>query len=347
MVSQVSGTPILSPAAPRLAEDYGVRPPIIIVAGPTACGKSALALKLAEVFQGIIINADSMQMYRDLSLLTAKPSATDMERVPHRLYSILYATETCSAAHWLALAHSEIENAYVSGKLPIVVGGTGLYLETLRHGLALVPEIPATVRAETRVLMTAIGPAAFHDELAKRDPVMATRLHPSDTQRMQRAWEVITTTGCSLSYWWQKKRIDIRGRFCVLLLMPKRKVLQESCNKRFVQMVKVGGISEVAALLAQNLPHSCPIMRALGVAALTDYIQGRSTLENAILAGQLLTRRYAKRQCTWFRHHLTDSLIVHDIYSAGHSSILEIFSFIRNFLLKENNSYNMIYHQST
>ncbi len=335
MVSQGFGIPISSPAGLPLTESHGDGPPIIVVAGPTACGKSALSLIIAEVFNGTIINADSMQIYRGLSLLTAQPGDADRSRIPHKLYSLLSATETCSAARWLAFAQAAIEETYQSGRLPIIVGGTGLYLEVLRHGIAPVPEIPVTVRAETRLLMAAIGSTAFHAQLAKRDPAMATRLHPSDTQRLQRAWEVITATGYSLLHWWRQKKFFTRAKFCVLLLMPTREALQASCDRRFRHMVAAGAISEVAELLLQDLPQSCSVLRALGVAALTDYIQGRSTLEAAILAGQTLTRRYAKRQCTWFRRYLTDAWIVPDLYSAGHSSTLESLSFIRLFLTEK------------
>ncbi len=335
MVSQVFRIPISSPTALSIPETCGVSPPIIVIAGPTACGKSALALVVAEAFGGTIINADSMQIYSGLPLLTAKPSVSEMERIPHKLYGILSATETCSAARWLTLAHAAIEDAYEYRQLPIIVGGTGLYLEVLLHGLAPVPEIPVIVREETRLLMAAIGPAAFYTQLARRDPGMAARLHPSDTQRLQRAWEVLTATGSSLLHWWREKKIITRARFCVLLLMPTREVLQASCDRRFRHIVAAGGISEVSDFLSQDLPQGCPILRALGVAVLTDYIQGRSTLEAAILAGQILTRRYAKRQCTWFRRYLTDTWIVPDIYSAGHSSTLEILTLIRNFLAEK------------
>ena len=334
MVSQDSEIPILSPAALSLTDSSKdeVLPSIIVVTGPTACGKSALALEIAKAFKGTIINADSMQIYHDLSLLTAKPSYADMACVPHKLYSILSATDTCSVARWLALAHAAIYDSQVAGRLPIIVGGTGLYIEVLRRGLAPVPEIPTTVRAETHRLMASIGSVAFHAKLAKRDPAMAIRLHPSDQQRLQRAWEVITATGYSLLYWWDKKRIYTRARFFVLLLRPTRPVLQKSCDRRFWRMATTGGISEVTELIAQNLPRSCPVFRALGVAALIDYIQGRSTLEEAILAGQTLTRHYAKRQCTWFRRHITDALIIPDLYSASDSSTLQILTSIRKFL---------------
>ncbi|VBB69767.1 tRNA dimethylallyltransferase [invertebrate metagenome] len=293
-----------------------------------------MALVVAEAFEGTVINADSMQVYRDLSLLTAKPSATDMAQVPHRLYSIFDATEKCSAARWLSLARTAVAEAHQAGRLPIVVGGTGLYLEVLQHGLAPVPEIPVAVQAETRALMAAIGPAAFHTRLAMRDPAMAARLHPLDTQRLQRAWEVIAATGYSLSDWWQMKTGNLYARFCSLLLMPARPVLHASCDGRFWHMVAAGGVvTEVADLLARNLPPGCPILKAMGVAALANYIRGRLTLEEAIVAGQTITRRYAKRQCTWFRHRLKDALTVPDRYFADHPSTIEILSFIHHFLL--------------
>ncbi|KAF0116549.1 MAG: tRNA dimethylallyltransferase [Rhodospirillaceae bacterium] len=289
-------------------------PPVIIVAGPTASGKSALALVLAEAFGGTVINADSMQVYRDLFLLTARPDAAALARAPHRLYGFLEAgEEICSVARWLVLAHAAVQEAHGAGRLPIVVGGTGLYLEALRHGLALVPEVPAAVRAKTRDLMAVIGPHAFHARLAERDPVMAARLRPSDPQRLQRAWEVLMASGRSLADWQGAAVMEgMRARFCSLMLMPPRPVLRAACDTRLRCMVAAGAVAEVAALLARAVPSDRPILKALGVSALADHIRGRCSLEEAVMAAQGATRRYAKRQCTWFRHHLTDARVIAD-----------------------------------
>ncbi len=332
MASPASTTPISSPAVLCPVEEHGP-PVVVIIAGPTACGKSDLALAVAEVFAGTVINADSMQVYRDLHLLTARPDSTEMARAPHRLYGVLGGDEICSAVHWLILARAAVAEAHATGRLPIVVGGTGLYLEALQHGLAPVPEIPMTVRTETRALMAAIGPVAFHDRLARRDPAMAVRLRPSDTQRLQRAWEVMEATGRSLADWQRKERgAPVYTRFCSLLLMPPRPVLQVACDSRFRRMVAAGGITEVKSLLARNLPPDRPILKALGVGALTAYLQSYLTLEAAIAAAQGATRRYAKRQCTWFRHHLNDARVVPDQYVPNHPMRAEILSFVRRFL---------------
>ena len=303
---------------------------VVVVAGPTASGKSALALALAEAFSGTVINADSMQVYRDLCLLTARPDASALARVPHKLYGFLDAHEICSVARWLALARTAIQEAHDARRLPIVVGGTGLYLEALRHGLTPVPEVPVPVRVETRELMAMIGPHAFHARLAERDPIMAARLQPSDPQRLQRAWEVLLTSGRSLADWQDAATEGLRARFCSFVLMPPRPVLRAACDARLHRMVAAGAVAEVAALLVRDVPSDRPVLKALGVSALVDHLRGRCSLEEAIVVAQGATRRYAKRQCTWFRHHLTDAQVIVDA-GASDDVVSVVDDFLRSF----------------
>ncbi|RIX31519.1 tRNA (adenosine(37)-N6)-dimethylallyltransferase MiaA [Sphingomonas edaphi] len=274
------------------------KPPVVVIAGPTASGKSALALALAERSGGVIINADSAQIYRDLPILSAAPSADDLRRAEHRLYGIRDGAVPCSAADWAALATAEIDKLHVEGRLPILVGGTGLYLRTLLEGIAPVPEIEPDVRAQVRSASVSENLAA----LTPLDPVAAATLNPGDTTRIARALEVVKSTGRTLSEWQQYKEGGIADGVAVspLLLLPPRPWLTDRCDRRFSDMVRSGAIDEVRTLLKRGLDPQLPVMRAIGVPELSALCDGSLTEEQAIAAGQLATRRYAKRQYTWF-----------------------------------------------
>lgn len=269
-----------------------------MIAGPTASGKSAHALGLAEARDGIIINADASQLVADLRILTARPSPQDEARVPHRLYGILDAADPCSAARWAGLARAEIAAAHAAGRLPILVGGTGLYLATLLEGIAPVPPINPAIRADVR----ALGPAAVRAALEAEDPAMAARLRPSDPQRNARALEVIRSTGRSLAEWQQRRAGGLLGevRLETLLLLPERTSLVARAEARFDAMLGEGALDEVARLLARNLPADLPAMKALGVPPLAAHLSGAIPLEEAARRAKADTRRYIKRQFTWF-----------------------------------------------
>jgi len=276
------------------------KPPVALIAGPTASGKSELGLRLAEATDGAIINADSAQIYRDLPILSAAPSSADLARAEHRLYGIRDGAEPCSAADWAALAKAEIANLHEESRLPILVGGTGLYLRTLLDGIAPVPSIDPAVRAEVRAASVAENLAA----LVPLDPVAAATLNPGDTTRIARALEVVKSTGRPLADW-QKQleggigdRIELRP----LILLPPRPWLSERCDHRFAAMVEAGAIVEVERLLERKLDPQLPVMRAIGVREITAFLDGELTKAQAIDAGQQATRRYAKRQYTWFSH---------------------------------------------
>ena len=289
---------------------------IVILAGPTASGKSRLAIDIARAHGGVVINADSMQLYRELNLLTARPDADEMALVPHRLYGVVPAAEACSAARWRDMALAEIAAARDAGKLPIVVGGTGLYLRALTDGLAPVPDIPPDVRAAARALHARLGGAAFRARLAACDAESAARLAPGDTQRLIRAWEVIEATGASLAEWQRRQTGGggLDGRLARLVLMPPRAPLYARCDARLAAMAERGALDEVAALLGLGLAADLPAMKAVGVPELARHLAGEVDLETAIAAAQQATRRYAKRQLTWFRHQMAADWVLEALY---------------------------------
>jgi tRNA dimethylallyltransferase len=277
-----------------------------------------------------------MQIYRDLSVLTARPGTAEEARVPHRLYGVLDAAETCSAARWGALAEAEIEAVQAIGRLPVLAGGTGLYFRALLEGLAPVPEIPAEVRQAARALYRELGAAGFHAKLAQRDPVAAARLPPSDRQRVIRAYEVVVATGRSLKEWHDGVSAPPPRAAAAVLLLPPRQELYDAIDRRVEAMVAKGALDEVRRLLARNLAAEVPALKAVGVPELTRHIRGELPLAAAISAAQQATRRYAKRQMTWLRHQLPPSerLPALQIAAQFSESLLpEIFSFIRQFLL--------------
>ncbi|MBI1207558.1 MAG: tRNA (adenosine(37)-N6)-dimethylallyltransferase MiaA [Azospirillum sp.] len=281
---------------------------VVVVAGPTASGKSGLAVEIAESFDGTVINADALQVYAELEILTARPGATDLGRAPHRLYGMIPAADRFSVARWRAAALAEIAVAHAGGRLPVVVGGTGLYLKALIEGLAEIPGIPAEIRGEAQAAWRNLGCPGFHAELARRDPASALRLEPGDRQRLIRAWEVFAATGRSIVDWQAQPGQGVRPglAFQVIVLDPPRDRLYAACNGRFQAMIARGGLDEVRALAACGLEPGLPAMKALGVPELHAHLRGETTLDQAIVQAQQATRRYAKRQVTWFRHQLVE-----------------------------------------
>jgi tRNA dimethylallyltransferase len=292
---------------------------VIIVAGPTASGKSALALDLAEHYGGTIINADALQIYRDLRILSARPGAAEEARAPHRLYGFRDAAERGSVARWRELALTEIAASITSQRPPILVGGTGLYLRALREGLAPVPDVPPAIRDEAAELYERLGGAQFREELARLDPVSAARLPPSDRTRLTRAYEVVRATGTPIGDWQHRMAEPAPYCFVTILLMPPRAQLYAACDARFAAMVACGGLDEAAALLARGLSPDLPAMKAVGLPELFRHLRGEIALDAAITAGQQATRRYAKRQITWFRHQLDADLTCVEQYSESFS----------------------------
>lgn len=283
-----------------------------MIAGPTASGKSALALELAEKTGGVILNADSQQMYAELRILTARPSAADEARAPHRLYGTMSAAEACSVGKWLKFAEMEIDWARAAGKPAIVVGGTGMYLKALMEGMANIPAIDPSIRAQAKNDMDAMGRAAFHERLSAIDPEISVKLRPSDTQRVLRAYEVWLGTGKPLS-WWQNKNEKPKynnNLFRIFKVEVERAELYARCDARVLVMLKHGALHEVKNLLTLQLPTDLPAMRVIGVPELSAHVRGEISLEASTLAMQQATRNYAKRQMTWFRNQLAGAEII-------------------------------------
>jgi tRNA dimethylallyltransferase len=285
-------------------EQADARP--ILIAGPTASGKSGLALRLAEALGGVVINADSMQVYRELRILTARPSAEDEARAPHALYGFVPGYESYSAGRYAADVRSGLDEARAAGRRPIIVGGTGLYFKTLLEGLSPIPQVSAPVRERWRGASAALGAARMHAELAARDREMAARLAPTDTQRIVRALEVLDETGMSLAEWQRLPRAPVlaAGNVVPLLVTIDRDELRARIDARLVQMLGGGAIEEVRQLDAIGLEPSQPLMTALGVRPLLDYLRGTSARDEALAIAQAETRQYAKRQLTWFRRNM-------------------------------------------
>lgn len=278
----------------------------VLIAGPTASGKSALAVALARRFGGVVINADSMQVYRDLSVITARPTANEMGEVPHRLYGHIDGAVNHSAAAYANEAAELLAELERDGRLPVVVGGTGLYFKALTEGLSEIPPVPDEVRAEFRAWASPRETDVLHAELARKDPEMAARLRPSDRLRVMRALEVLIATGRSLaSFQGARRPGPLAGRSLLqLFLTPERELIRARIDARFEAMMAQGALDEVAALRARRLDPLLPVMRAHGVPGLIAHLDGRLSLAEAVACGQADTRAYAKRQVTWFRHQM-------------------------------------------
>jgi tRNA dimethylallyltransferase len=278
--------------------NMGLLPPLALIAGPTASGKSALALALAERTGGVVINADSAQVYRDLRIVTARPSAEEEARAPHRLYGTRDGAAACSAADWAGDAKRAVAEAHAAGWLPILVGGTGLYIRTLLDGIAPVPPIDPRIRAAVRALP--VGEA--YEALSAEDRAAAARLQPADTTRVARALEVVRSTGRPLADWQSQKAGGIGDQVALrpLILLPPREWLTRRCDARFEAMLGEPGMNEVRRLLARGLDPALPVMRAIGVPEIARLLQGRLSRDGALAAGRIATRQYAKRQYTWF-----------------------------------------------
>ena len=274
-------------------------------------------MELAEALGGTVINADSQQIYRDLRVLTARPDATAEELAPHRLYGFLDAAERGSVAQWCALALGEIAVATGAGRLPILVGGTGLYIRALERGLAPVPEIPDVVRQEALDLHRLLGGPGFRERLARLDPAGAQRLFPADQQRLIRAYEVVRATGIPLAAWQRRLHPSSPYRFATLLFTPPRERLYAACDTRFAKMIEANALDEAAALARRGLDPDLPAMKAVGLPELLRHLRGEMTLGVAIAAAQRATRQYAKRQTTWFRHQAAPDLTLTEQFSQG------------------------------
>jgi tRNA dimethylallyltransferase len=297
-------------------------PPLALIAGPTASGKSALALALAERIGGTLINADASQVYRDLRILSARPAPQEEARAPHRLFGHIDGAVAHNAAAWASEAKSAIAQVHAAGSTPILVGGTGLYIRTLIDGIAPVPEIAADIRAAVR----ALAADAAHAALAREDAAAAARLRPGDTSRIARALEVVRSTGRTLADWQADRTGGIGGavRLAPLVLLPDRDTLAARIDARFEAMLAGGGIAEADALIARNLDPMLPVMRAIGVREIADWRAGLIDRATMIARAQAASRQYAKRQRTWFRHQmpLETTRVEHHYASSGGKDVI-------------------------
>lgn len=280
----------------------------VLIAGPTASGKSALALDLARTHGGVVINTDSMQVYRDLRVITARPTPEEEAQVPHRLYGHVDAAVNCSAGMWVADAERVLTETHAEGRLPIFIGGSGLYFKALTRGLSAVPPIPSEVREAIRARLERDGPEVLHGELRRRDPAAAERLKPRDRSRIARALEVVEATGRSLTDWHRDGLPPLLppDDVTAVFLAPEREALYARIDARFETMLENGALDEVRRLASRRLDPLLPAMKAHGVPALIRHLAGELSREEAAAIGQLDTRRYAKRQFTWFRHQLPE-----------------------------------------
>jgi tRNA dimethylallyltransferase len=278
----------------------------LLIAGPTASGKSALALAVAERTGGVVVNADSMQVYRDLRVLTARPSEAEERRAPHRLYGHVDAAENYSAGRWVSDAAAVLDEAREAGRTPIFVGGTGLYFRALLQGFAAIPPVPADVRANVREEAEGATTEALYARLAAQDARSAAGLRPSDRQRILRALEVFAATGRALAEWQEKPGAPLLRTEEVeaVFLSVDRAELRARIDARFDAMLATGALEEVRRLMARRLDPAVPAMKAHGVPWLIRYLRGEISLDEAVAGGKADTRAYARRQETWFRHQL-------------------------------------------
>ena len=286
----------------------------LIIAGPTASGKSGLAMHIARAHDGVIINADSQQIYKGLPILSAQPSQNDMREIPHRLYSFLDQDDVCDAHRWRELAKAEINEALKSGKLPIIVGGTGLYISALVDGLSPVPDISDAVRAEINSFVDQHGKQALYEKLREKDPEMASKLDPENKRRVARALEVLEETGVSLAEWQKRPKEGAPEGvgFHMIFATPDRETLRYQCDKRFEQMMEDGAMEEIKCLNTKIekgvLGDLSPVTKAIGFRPVRDWLNAKLTWDDAMDKAKAQTRQYAKRQVTWFRHQLPENL---------------------------------------
>lgn len=277
--------------------------PVLLIAGPTASGKSALALRLAERLDGEIVNADALQLYADLRLLTARPSTEEEARAPHHLFGVADGADGWSVGRWLNAALPILADISARGRRAIVVGGTGLYFRALTKGLAEIPAVPAAVRRTSVETYERLGEEAFRWALAERDRAAADRIAPGDRQRLLRAYEVAEATGRALSDWQAGTEAPLTvNQWRAVVLEPDRKALYARCDARLDAMIEAGALDEVRALMARRLDPMAPVMKAVGVRELAAHLRAELTLAEAVALAQQETRRYAKRQLTWFRN---------------------------------------------
>tara|TARA_B100001057_G_scaffold171799_1_gene172618 strand:- start:1367 stop:2314 length:948 start_codon:yes stop_codon:yes gene_type:complete len=305
----------------------------IVICGPTASGKSALAMKLANELNGEIINADSMQVYNELKILTSRPSATDTENIPHNLFGIRKMVEPCSVNIWIKLAEKSISQIIDRGRIPIACGGTGMYIHYLSKRLSKIPEIPNRVRLQAREKLEVLGNENFSRELIELDPLLGNKIAIGDSQRLTRAWEVMKATGQSLAVWNMEPDQETELNLYHVLLMPDREILYRICDQRFLGFMDRGAVAEAETIKNMKLDPSLPAMKALGLSQIIKYLDGEMNIDDAIKQAQQKTRNYAKRQMTWFRNQLKPNFLYSKPYdgSMDQGLIAEVSKFLKKY----------------
>ncbi len=299
---------------------------VIVIGGPTASGKSGLAIDLAQEQDGIIINADASQVYQGISIISAAPTLADKNKAEHRLYEYLDAGINSNVFNWLGSAVAEILDVWHKGKTPIVVGGSGLYIENLVKGTTPIPEVKPEIRQIVTDFVNQNGIQSLYDKLLSEDPAAAAMLHSNDSTRVRRAYEIFLSSGKSIAEWYEQPMLQKlpEAEFLIINILPPKAALDDRCNTRFRKMISDGAIEEVRALVARNLSSDLPAMRAKGVPELASYIKNDISEEEAIALSQLHTRQYAKRQLTWFRNKLNADLTLSDCYTGQKDFINDV-----------------------
>lgn len=314
----------------KLTSPEEALPPAVVIAGPTASGKSALSVMLAQRLNGEVVNADSMQIYRDLPVITAIPDADEQQGVPHHGYGVLDGAERCSVGRWLGLTRGYLREVWGRGHVPVLVGGTGMYIRAALEGISPMPEIDAAVRDQATAMLRQLGGAAFRRKLMELDPVLASRLDDGDSQRLIRGMEIALATGTPLSTWQEAPPEGaIAARFTTIRIAPPRDELYARIDTRFPAMLANGGIDEARAFLARGLDASLPLMKAVGFPPVADHLNGQIGREEAVALACRDSRRYAKRQTTWFNNQFTANFCEDSSYNTQYSE-----SFIQKILSK-------------
>ena len=291
--------------------------PVLIIAGPTASGKSALAIEVAQAFNGVVLNCDSMQIYKDIPIIAATPDEKEKKQVEHRLFELYDCAKRGNVVEWLDLCVAEIKKLWSENRLPVVVGGTGFYIDALINGITPIPEVPQEIRDKISARLQKEGLEKLYEYLLSVDETTALKIGANDKTRICRAMEIYEYTGKKVSDWYQKPLIKKlpEANFCVVKIMPSIDEIAERCKIRLDKMVfELGVIKEIETLVKRNLPEDLPAMKALGVPELSRFVRGETSLEEALDLAKLHTRQYAKRQRTWLRNKLHADIVFENVY---------------------------------
>lgn len=291
--------------------------PVLIIAGPTASGKSSLAIAAAQALNGVVLNCDSMQIYKDIPIIAATPNAWEKAQVEHRLFEFYDVTKRGNVVEWLELCVAEIQKLWTEGRLTVVVGGTGMYIDALINGITPIPEVKPEVRQNLRMRLQNEGLIRLYAELKEKDAEIAQKLSPNDKTRIVRALEIIETTGKKVSEWYKTPLIKKlpEADFMVVKIVPSIEVIEQRCRERLDKMVELGALDEIAELVRRGIDETLPAMKALGVPELSRVVKGEMLLDKALELAKLHTRQYAKRQRTWLRNKLQADIVFDDVYS--------------------------------